>query len=264
MPPGTLAAEGLRDLNFYAFVDGRSSEPFRRLYGERWLLRGWVPGGLLDDERLRLPLYDLMGIRFLLSTTPLRHGGVQVGPELRGPGGDFLIYERTSALPRAFTVPALRVLPDAAAVLDAVLGPDLDPRAAVLVTPDQAALLGEVPAADGAARRAVRFRHDDQKTVVLEVDAGPACYLVLADTHLPGWRAWVDGEFREVARGNVYQRVLRLPAARCEVRFSYFTPGLRTGAAAMAASAVLCLVLLVIGLRRGRRAATADDVVSSP
>src|SRR5262249_2349387 len=34
LPPGTLAQDHIRDLDFYSFVDRYSSEPLRALYGE--------------------------------------------------------------------------------------------------------------------------------------------------------------------------------------------------------------------------------------
>jgi hypothetical protein len=264
MPPGTLSAEGIRDLHFYTFVDAWSSEPFRRLYGDGFMIRDYLPSGLLDDKRLELPFFDLMGLRFLLATEPLEYGGNLVGPELRGPGGkEFRIYERSNAMPRAWTVPALRVLEDDDAMTAAALAVDLDPRAAALTTKLEAAHLEQVPPAPaGSTQRSIRFVRDETRRVTLEVGGGAACYLVLADTMLPGWRAYVDGGPAALARCNVYQRVVALPAAPCTVEFTYFTPGLVQGFAVSSASVLGCFLLLLMGMRHRPVAALRAHVVT--
>ncbi len=256
LPPGSLAQDGIRDLHFYTFVDRWSSEPFRRLYGERFMVRDYMPGGLLDDERLRLPWFDVIGLRYVLAIEPMRHAGVQVGPELRGPGGAFYVYERPSALSRAWTVPTLRVVADEAAMLQAVIAPDLQPRAAAVVTAETARLVDAPGPAlrdytPGARlERDVRFVVDDGKNVVLEVAAGEAGFLVLADTWLPGWACRIGDAIVPILRGNLCQRVVPLPAGAVTVRFSYFTPGLGEGLVWSGLALLLCVVLVWLG-RRG-------------
>lgn len=265
LPPGTLASSGIRDLHFYSFVDQYSSKPFRLLYGDRFMIRDYLPSGLLDDKRLELPFFDAMGLRYLLSTTPLQYGGTKVGPEWRGPGGEFFVYERPNALPRAWTVPALRMLENDDAMVAAAMTPDLDPRAAALVIKSQVeeALLALIPPAPaGSTQRSIRFVRDEPRRVTIEVGGGAACYLVLADTLLPGWRAYEDGLQVAMVRCNVYQRVLALPATPCKLEFTYFTPGLIKGFAVSSASLLGCFLLLLMGMRRKSVATRPASVVT--
>lgn len=259
-PPGPPALDRLRDLQFYSYVDRHSSAPFRALYGDGFLMRDYLPTQLLDDARLQLPYWDAIGLRFVLSTQPLQFAGVQVGPAVSGRNGRFFVYERATALPRAFVVPALRTVADDDAMVAAAIAPDFAPRDHALVTAAERALLPELPAAPAARSRRVTFAFEDQKRVTLDVEAGPAGFLVLADTHLPGWTVQVDGNDVPMARGNVWQRVVAVPAGACRVAYRYRTPGLVSGVALSTAAVSFCTVLLWLARRSTRRptAAAAD------
>ncbi|MBL8752760.1 MAG: hypothetical protein JNK15_05620, partial [Planctomycetes bacterium] len=120
LPPGQLMVPGLRDLAFYTHFDGRSLQPLERLFGapgKAFCAKGYLERSLPDvpvagaASVFTHPLLDLLGVRFVLATQPLANAGVRVGPELRGPGGEFFVYERPHPAPRAFTVG--RLLPHA-------------------------------------------------------------------------------------------------------------------------------------------------------
>ncbi|MFO1076925.1 MAG: hypothetical protein U1E73_04275 [Planctomycetota bacterium] len=258
LAPGTLAMEHIRDLNFYTFVDKWSDKPIRRLYGDGFILRGFVCDAFPDDATLELPWWDLMGLRYVLALHPMQHAGARVGPETVG-GQDYFVYERPHALPRGFVVPALRVIDGEDAQIDALVQKDLEPRASVIVSGDGAAALGKLESRfEDAGKREVRFVHEDQKRLTVEVGPGDTGYLVLADTFFPGWQATLNGEPVPIVRGNLYQRVVRVPPMRCLVEFRFradgFVPGLAIGGAAVLG---LCL-LLVLGLRRGVARTDAD------
>jgi hypothetical protein len=263
LPPGQLMVPGLRDLNFYRHFDARSLEPVRRVlgkdYGDQAAWRGYlerlVPDAIagLPYAPLEHPLFDLLGVRYALAVrfaanAPLPvHAGVRVGPELRGPGGEFFVFERPHPLPRAFTVPALRVLPDDEAVLAALADPAFAPRDAALVTAQDA---GPDAARTGAgAPRSVRFASDHPADVVLEVGAGENPWLVVTDTLLPGWSATVDDRPAAIVRTDHAFRLVALPSDACRVRFTYSCPGLGAGTL-LAGFATVALLLVWLVTRR--------------
>ncbi|MBX3465122.1 MAG: hypothetical protein KF830_18280, partial [Planctomycetes bacterium] len=153
LPPGQLMVPGVRDLHFYSHFDGRSAEPLAALLGPYWgprtAAKGYLVLSLPDAlpapgepephppypfaSPLEHPLLDLLGVRYVLATEPLPHGGPRVGPALAGPRGQFFVHERPRPLPRAFTVPLLRPLARDADVVAALVDPGLAPRAAALV-----------------------------------------------------------------------------------------------------------------------------------
>jgi hypothetical protein len=252
LPGGTLAKEHIRDLNFYTFVDRWSDKPIRKLYGDQHILRGFVSDALPDDPRLALPFWDLLGLRYVLATQPMQHAGRRVGPELKGPNGEFFVYERPSALPRAWVVPKLRIVDGDDALVDALVQPDLAPRNSVLVGSDDAATLGSVPADPRASERTVEFLHEDSRNVVLRVGPGAAGYLVVADTFFPGWQLQLDGEPAPFVRGNLSQRVVTLHDKATVVHFRFRAAGLLPGLGVAAAAALALAVLLWRGVRHRR------------
>jgi hypothetical protein len=253
LPGGTLAAEHIRDLNFYTFVDNKSDLPIRKLYGDAQILRGFVCGGLPDDERLELPWWDLMGLRYVLSTHAMQHAGARVGPELKGPLGEFFVYERPHAMPRAWFVPKLRVIDKEKELVDALVAKDFDPRAAALVSSADATLLGPLPADAKTRDRTVEFVLEDKKHLVLRLGGGAPGYLVLADTFFPGWEATIDEETVPIARGNLYQRVVAVPAKGCALHFRFRADGFRMGLGLGACGLLGLFALLLLGRHRPPR-----------
>lgn len=259
LTPGTLAKDRIRDLHFYTYVDKWSSQPIRALYGDAFMLRDYLPQSLPDDERLKLPWWDAIGLRYLFSTRPMQHAGTRVGPELRGENGEFFVYERTTAMPRAWVVPRLSAVGDDAAVARAVIAKDFAPRDVALLTDDDARRLPPLPEVQAAKERTVSFLFEDHKRLTLDVGDGPLGYLVLADTWLPGWSVEVDGEELPLVRGNACMRIVPLPARACRLQFRYRTPGLVEGLAVTFAALLACGLLWL----RARHSVRATDNTSS-
>jgi uncharacterized membrane protein YfhO len=69
----------------------------------------------------------------------------------------------------------------------------------------------------------------DQR-VTLEASLNRSGILVLADSFYPGWRAYVNGQEKEILRANLFFRALHLSAGEHVVEFRYeprsFTIGL--------------------------------------
>ena len=159
-----------------------------------------------------------------------------------------------STLPRAFTVPQLRPLPTDADVLQALVDPAFTPRVAAYAL--AADLTDPVPPrATDAAPRPVHFVSDLATVVELDIGAGNAPWLVLADTFLPGWAATIDGAPAPILRVNHSQRAVRLPAGPCRVRFVYTCPGLGLGTVLAGIATVALLLAGTYCRHRSRRAA---------
>lgn len=255
LPGGTLATERIRDLNFYTFVDKWSDLPIRKLYGDAQILRGFVCDALPDDVRLRLPLWDLLGLRFVLSTQPMQHAGEAV-LSLPGEGTPaarpYFVYERKTALPRAWFVGAIEPIAEPSALVERLIDPKLDPRAYALVDAQEAP-----PPLEGASPRAsertVRFVADGPSELRLEVGAGAPGYLVLADTQFPGWTAECNGYPIHAFRANLSQRLLALDGTAATIVFRYRPLGWTGGLWLGGLGAASLLALLTLALRRPSR-----------
>lgn len=261
LPPCSLVPERIRDLNAYTFLDGRSHQPWQRLYGQGQMFHEYYLNSLPDDERLAHPLLDLFGVRFLLSAQPLQRAGTRVGPQLEGPGGRFFIYERPHPLPRAFVVPKLTVLADDEAVLDAMVAPLLDPRASALITAADAASIDPTAGGQGAGARTVVFRQDRPDEPVLQVAPGDPGFLVISDTFMSGWSVTVNDAAQPLLRVNHCMRAIALPANGVEVRMRYATPGLSVGIRITFGALFVLGVLLLSFLTSRRRGRRSEDTL---
>jgi len=240
LPPGQLLTPGLRDLHFYTHYDGRSLQPLRALlgaFGDAFAAKGYLerslpagpPGPVELPGLFAHPLFDLLGVRYVLSvgSAPLPHAGTPIVVPGAPPG--FVVQERTTALPRAFAVDAVQAAANDDAVVHALLAPDFAPlRVAHALAAD---LPETLPAAGDptAARRDVAFAIDVPTHIELEVGAGAQPWLLLVDAWLPGWTATIDGVVVPIVRGDHAFRLVRLPPQACRVAFRYEAPGLAAG-----------------------------------
>jgi hypothetical protein len=278
LPPGQVMAPGVRDLQFYSHFDGRTLQPLQRLLGSHLgtlhagkgyltaalphalptpTLAGQAQRGEVADEPVVAahpfahPLLDLFGVRYVLSTggAPLPHTGDVVA--IPGAPAGFFVQQRASALPRAFAVADAQGHADDAAVVQAMLRADFAPRAVAHARADDLPAARPTPAPADAPSRAVRFVADAPTRVELDVAAGAQPWLLLADAHLPGWTATVDGADAQVVRADHGFRLVAIPPSACRVVFAYRAPGLGAG---FAAAALALAALGALAWRTRRRA----------
>lgn len=106
--------------------------------------------------------------------------------------------------------------------------------------------------ADAEQDRATIVQDDPEHVRVVTTSACPA-FLVLADTHLDGWTATLDGAPTPILHADFAFRAVRVPAGEHEVAFRYVAPGLRAGIALSLAGLVATTLLLCRRPRRGSR-----------
>lgn len=231
LPTGVLFPERLRDLHSYAFTDQRSHKLLEGLLGPQRMLRAFWPTALPDDPAvLGHPAWDLLGIDTIVTRTEAAHAGPLATEVFRMPGGSFYVYDRPTALPRAFVVHARTRVPDEDRALAAMLDPKFEPGRTVVLEPEEDAILADAPLGEAPdAPRAVRVVEDRPDALTLEIEDGPAGLLVLRDTWMPGWTAFVDDEETPIARGDLFFRAIEMRAGAHRVEFRYEPPGLGTG-----------------------------------
>jgi hypothetical protein len=218
-------------------------------------------------------LLDLLGVRFLLqpaedkapagwqprlldaapATYDFCAGGVPALPPYR-------VYENDprAVFPRAFVVPRAQPLPERSHVLATMAATDF--RQVVLLedfTPKSPS-----PAPRGGFRAAFLSTYQPNR-VVIDLEAGPAGFLVLTDVWYPGWQCIVDGRSVPIHRGNFLFRAVALPAGARQVVFSFAPASHAWGKAislgALAALLGCGLLALGIGWMRQRRGAHKSE-----
>ncbi|HEY7311011.1 MAG TPA: hypothetical protein VH643_16725 [Gemmataceae bacterium] len=128
----------------------------------------------------------------------------------------YTVWENRTVLPHAFVVFRAAPLPEGREALPRLL--DTDFHAVVLLESD-------VPSSNatdsaGTERRAVVRVHEPNR-VVVEVEPGPAGWLVLTDLWYPGWTCRVDDNAVTVERADYLFRAVAMPQGRHEVVFAF-------------------------------------------
>ncbi|MDY7039946.1 MAG: YfhO family protein [Chloroflexota bacterium] len=158
--------------------------------------------------------------------------------------GDVKIYENLDTLPRAFVVHRARVVEDDEAALTVMADAGFEPGGEVLLAEEAGGDEMTVASDDGPVADQTRIAEYSAERVVVEVNAESEGYLVLTDTHYPGWRATVDGQETPILRADVLFRAVRVPAGQHTVEFRFQPRTFRGGAAI----SMLILVGVVVGL----------------
>lgn len=213
------------------------------------------PGTKESWKQIRRAVLDRMSVAFLVSDRveaepawPVAFQGELAGPR-------FVIQRNPTILPRAYVVPAAKVLPDDRAVVLASLAA-VDPRKYVIMTADPFEGRASSPRQPFAPAGWISV---DPDRPILRVTTEAPGLLVLADSWMPGWTATVDGRPAPVLVGNHAQRVVPLPDPGPHVvAMEYHPPGFALGGWFSLASA---LVWSILALCRAIRAAGSSPGV---
>jgi hypothetical protein len=159
------------------------------------------------------------------------------------------LYENAAALPRAFYVPIIRVVPQPERQVT-LLG-------RVLHDASRVALVDETPAdgflglgPDGTGK--ANIVADRSETLQVQVSATSDGFLFLSDQYYPGWTATVNGTATPILRANAAFRAVRVPAGDSDVVFRYRPLSVWAGAAVSVATLVGLLTMYGIERRRRR------------
>jgi hypothetical protein len=176
-------------------------------------------------------LLDLLGVRYLVQPSvrppenPVEWRAVQEDESphafdfIAGGRRDmppYTVWENRTVLPRAFVVFRSAPLPERSEVLPRLLATDF--RNEVLLEHDAAS--PSATAASDTERRAIIRRHEPNR-VIVEVEPGPAGWLVLADIWYPGWKCRIADNPVSIVRADYLFRAVAVPEGRCELVFTY-------------------------------------------
>jgi hypothetical protein len=153
--------------------------------------------------------------------------------------GSAIVYRNNLALPRAYMVPDVRVIPNTDSALAFMKLRGWNPRNIAVVDRPLGVTLPVTPLVDSAV---VVERRPDK--VVVRTQANRAGLLVLADVYAHGWKAWVDDKQTPIAITNVAFRGVPVAAGNHTVRFEFDPDALKTG---RTISLILFVLLLAYG-----------------
>jgi hypothetical protein len=213
-----------------------------------------------DVAALNSPLFDLLGVTFLLVDTPLFSSGDEdsaagLYPPVAGwvaaySGPDMTIYRNRQALPPAWIVGDVQVQPDDPAQLAVLANPAFDPAQQAVVA--QAADQPFDVDATGTVQIVRRSLNTLELDVQVEARPGYAALLLVRQNYYPGWQARVDGATVPLLRADVNLQGVPLAAGSHRVVLTFMPSYFRV----LFALALVALVVSVLLLWRnpGRQA----------
>ena len=236
----------------YGIADVRGKEgmyPMRtRTFMESLKHRGDVSfAALVHFTHCDASVFDLLNAKYVLADRELPGSHLRLVFE-----GELRVYENMRCLPRAFTTSNAMLFDNDADILIYMQDGSFDARAGVLLGTPPEVTLNPIKASAGAEAAIVI---DEPNRVEVAVTAPSPCYLVLADTNLPGWRAKVDGRRAIVQNAYYLLRCVWVPEGRHTVVFEYWPLSFQAGLV-LSAGAIVALLVggLGLGLRYRREA----------
>ena len=218
-------------------------DPFRRAYFHNWGQRAYAFGPEINPS-----LASLMGVRWVYARNV-----AFTDPHWRRvfEQGDEQVFENPDVFPRGFVVSRVSRFPTRADLLGAL---EKAPLEALRTT---AFLEGNVPTGletdpSDTAEASVTMSLNTPDRMSFHVRTPRPAMLIVTDAYVPGWKATVNGERREIVPADNCFRAVAVPEGESNVLFSYAPAYTYTGGfVAAGAAAVVGLSLLSGRPRRG-------------
>jgi hypothetical protein len=170
-----------------------------------------------------------------------------------GRGKDYILYQNTAALPRAFLVGESRRTAPPEEAWRAITAPGFDPRTVVYVSPAPDGMSSPLPTLDnGPPQGTVTVAEPGADTVTASVETDREALLVFSEVAYPGWRATIDGHAVPLLTADYTFQAVQLPPGRHEVHLT-FVPPLWRGSWAIAGVTSLLMLALIVVLAVTRR-----------
>jgi hypothetical protein len=214
------------------------------------------------------PMFDLLGVRYVVVTEPRILSGSQYVPVRRF--GPIYVYRNAAAMPRAFVVGDIRVEANEHAArrfltegqprhLDGSFVARVDPRRTAVLegsTADRAIGALERSRCTSPTVASVKIVRYESTRIEIRLNTPCPGVLVLTDAYYPGWAVTVNDQSRTIYPTDYAFRGVVVAAGASRVVFSYEPRSLRAGLV-IALSGLLAFV--VIGVVVRARSARADE-----
>ncbi|MDH3402335.1 MAG: hypothetical protein OES32_00145 [Acidobacteriota bacterium] len=171
-----------------------------------------MPG--YEDER-RMRLLQIFGIEYLLLERELDPAALAYAELVhRRPtvGGELHVYKVVDPTPHVQVVGRVRGSENLNVALTSLLSPGFDHRSAVVLAGAHEPLEGR--------RGTARLIRETDESLEIAVSAPDEGVLVVQRTHLPIYRATIDGEPAALYAANLYRMGVKLPAGEHTVRIA--------------------------------------------
>jgi hypothetical protein len=167
--------------------------------------------------------------------------------------------ELPNAFPRAYAVEQYLLTDNEQESLAAIYGNKSQLRELVVLENAEPSFPSTPRSMDDlASTTRVQIESYESNKVLVRVVAKRPSLLVLTDSFVPGWRAYINGQRSPIYRANSVFRAVELPAGESIIEFRYVPSTLILGAVISSMTLLLVLTLLLLFTRRKRTTETLD------
>ncbi len=186
----------------------------------------------------QMKLLRTFNVKHLLAFRPLAEKNITLIRHF--PDNFSWLYKIEGTIPRAYVVNKTAVEKNSNQVLRLLSSEAFDPMQEVILDSEIA-----IPPMHQLRATAKIVQYENER-VTIAASADSEAILVLADSHYPGWKAFVDGKQEVIRRANLFFRAVPLPAGNHTVEFRYeprsFTIGLVISVVTLVALALVTAV----------------------
>lgn len=136
------------------------------------------------------------------------------------------VFINTNVLPRAFMVRKIKVLNNIDELAKELHASNFTPSRVLLLEDNPK---DQIEIEHGEPDDKIEITRYSLNKIEITADIKTSGYLVLTDTYLPGWHAYVNGNRREILRAYGYFRAIALDKGFNKIIFTYFPPMLKFG-----------------------------------
>jgi len=237
---------------YHQSIDGYSAAKLKRYDEVLKLIQGGEQG---DGELVRYlkgvyegggketptPVLDMLNTKYFIYPDSLPYANLlqQIKPVFGSYTGAY-IYQNLKAMPRAWFVDSLIVIPDADKRLSVMSKPDFNPRKLAIVE-------SKIEGVFKPDSSSIKLSAPEMHNLKYEVQTDKDAFLVLSEIYYPaGWKAYIDGKETEIYPVNHILRGVKVPAGKHNIEFS-FKPESYGRSLTLSLSGLLLITLALLG-----------------
>ena len=199
-------------------------------------------------------LLGVYGVKYVISVTPLEEDPLfeLIYARLEGLEGEkeellrketIKLYRVKHPSQRAQIVRDFKVM-DSSEILSGMIQEDFQPDREVFLEeePHWPPMNSSSSLAEGKNGKSVKFLSETNNRLCLQVRTDEDSFLVLSDTHYPGWKAWVNGREEKILCANYHFRAIPLRKGSHRVEFIYDPISFKLGAFMTLFGGIGCLL----------------------
>ncbi|MCD6216455.1 hypothetical protein J7L05_01195 [bacterium] len=198
-----------------------------------------------DYFRTRVHLWDLCGVKYVISNVQLPEGRLELRHR-----GEVYVYENKRAQPRAFVLYPEKVVPETPHVMHAFTVGDIDPVRNLILETGKEIYYQREPMLDSTYFSKVEIEKYQNGMVEISGIAVTDGYLILTDSFYPGWECRINDEKKQIYRAYGYFRAVPVKAGPFNASFQFKPKSFRNGLIMSSIGILLWIAMAFVSLTR--------------